>query len=156
MTCSVTALIAVRHNIQRQIIGVIAFILVFYIKVAILTRNRLFPRRKRTACTLRRLREFGVIFAVCKIVPQRTHSARCIYAIGFSKITKFCLFYHFNLHSAAKASAQIVMKVQTSGCFFGILYLRKRYTTKHVRRSCRRTFRKQYFNQCQNHLFKHK
>ena len=33
--------------------------------------------------------------------------------------------YTFNLHSAAYASAQIEMKVLTSGCFFDILYLRK-------------------------------
>lgn len=32
---------------------------------------------------------------------------------------------HKNLHSAAKASAQIGMKVLTSGCFFDILYLRE-------------------------------
>lgn len=34
-------------------------------------------------------------------------------------------FFHVNLHSAAKASAQIGMKVLTSGNFFDILYLRE-------------------------------
>ena len=51
-----------------------------------------------------------------------------------------------------QASAQIEMKVLTSDCFFDILFLGKSTLQSTVGGVVEELIRKQYVNQCQNHL----